>query len=125
MNVSWDDRDGEHESAADWDGIRGLIGSLDGRERTHVSLGIPRLTWSAEDPRGTAWSCTSVSAGRSTSWSPRGLGNPTRRSSSWLRASPVSTRPGSWSSGQPALDAARTFVEVGALEPSLDWAEQV
>ena len=41
MNVSWDDIDGEHDDTADWEGVEDLIGSLDGEERTHVSLGDP------------------------------------------------------------------------------------
>lgn len=39
MKVSWDDSDGEHDDTAGWDVVRDLIGFLDGRDRTHVSLG--------------------------------------------------------------------------------------
>ena len=41
VNVSWDDRDGEHDAAAGRKVVEDLIGSLDGEERTHVSLGDP------------------------------------------------------------------------------------
>jgi hypothetical protein len=39
VNVSWDDSDGEHDDTAEWGAVNDLIGSLDGEERTHVSLG--------------------------------------------------------------------------------------
>lgn len=41
VNVSWDTDDGEHDAAAGRKVVEDLIASLDGEERTHVSLGDP------------------------------------------------------------------------------------
>lgn len=125
MNVSWDDGDGEHERDGDWDVIGELIGSLDGRERTHVSLGDPEAHL--------------VCGGSATDGLVLyvGLDGEIHQLVSGASGRPEETvelvaagQPGEYPARfvvelEPALEAARTFVEDAALEPSLEWSQQV
>lgn len=39
VEVAWDDVEGEHDATAEWAMVSDLLGSLDGKDRTHVSIG--------------------------------------------------------------------------------------
>ncbi len=125
MNVSWDDAAGEHERDGGWDVIAELIRSLDGRDRTHVSLGDPEAHL--------------VCGGSATDGLVLyvGLDGEIHQLVSGTSGRPEETvelvaagQPGEYAARfvvelEPALEAARTFVEDSALEPSLEWSQQV
>lgn len=125
MKVSWDDDDGEHEDVAGWDVIGGLIESLDGQERTHVSLGELRahLVCGGSATHGLVLcvgldgdihQLVSATTGRS--------GDTVEL----VAAGQPGDYPARFVVGvELALEAARRFVDDEALQPSLNWEQQV
>lgn len=125
MNVSWDDGDGEREGVAGWDVIGGLIESLDGRDRTHVSLGDPQshLVCGGSAAHGLVLyvglggeihQLVSATTGRS------------GETVELVAAGQPGDYPARFVVGvEPALEAARRFVDDEALESSLSWEQQV
>lgn len=121
MKVSWDDADGEHDGTADWATVSGLLESLDGKDRTHVSIGDADAHL--------------VCGGSATAGLVLYVGLD-GESHQLLSAEPMS-RLGSLevvAAGQPgdyparfvvdlagARRAARAFVEEAALESSVEW----
>ena len=125
VNVSWDDSDGEHELTAGWDVVGELIGSLDGRERTHVSLGDPEAHLVCG---GSATDGLVLYVGLDGEIHQLVSGTPARPEETVELV--AAGQPGEYPAWfvvelEPALEAARTFVEDSALEPSLEWSQQV
>ena len=121
VEVSWDDADGEHDATADRSLLEDLVRSLDGRHRTHVSIGGPdaHLVCGGSAATGLVLFI--------------GLDGETHQ----LLAAKRTRRTGSVelvAAGQPgdyparfvvdlarALDAARTFLQESALDSSVEW----
>lgn len=123
MNVSWDDGDGEHERTAGWDDIGELIGSLDGRERTHVSLGDPETHLVCG---GCATDGLVLYVGLRGEIHHLVSGTASGEQTVELVAA---GQPGEYPSRfvvdlETALRAARTFVDHASLESSLEWEQQ-
>jgi hypothetical protein len=123
VKVSWDDSEGEHDDTADWDVISDLIDSLDGEDRTHVSLGEPEahLVCGGSASGGLVLYVqldgeihqllSSTAAGQETV--------------ELVAAGQPGDYPARFVVGlEPALRAARTFVEDSTLEPSVEWELQ-
>ena len=124
MDVSWDDADGERDDTADQDLVGDLIRSLDGHDRTHVSLGDARahLVCGGSAARGLVLhvrldgeihQLLSTGAGRADE----------------TVELVAAGQPGEYAARfvvdlDTALSAARTFVAEVALDASFEWEQQ-
>lgn len=124
VNVSWDDGDGEHEDTADPGVVAELIRSLDGQDRTHVSLGDPdaHLVCGGSADRGLV-----LYAGLDGEIHQLLSTTPTRHRGSVDVV--AAGQPGAYPARfvvdlGTALKAARAFVEDVGLESSVDWEQQ-
>ena len=123
MKVSWDDSDGEHDDTADWDRIRDLIGSLDGEDRTHVSLGDPaaHLVCGGSAHDGLVLHVGLDGEIHQLLSSTRGG----ERTVELVAAGQPGEFPARFVVGlEPALRAARMFAEDSTLESSVEWERQ-
>jgi hypothetical protein len=120
VTVSWDDSDGEHDDTADWEVISDLIGSLDGEDRTHVSLGDPEAHLVCG---GSANNGLVLHAQLDGEIHQLLCSTPAGQETVELVAA---GQPGDYPARfvvelEPALKAARTFVEGSTLESSVGW----
>lgn len=123
VDVSWDDSDGEHDDTADWEVVEDLIGSLDGEERTHVSLGDPEthlVCGGAADDGLVLFVQLDGEIHQLLSSTPDG-----RATVELVAAGQPGVHPARFVVDlRLAKKATRTFVEDASLEPSLSWERQ-
>lgn len=124
MNVSWDDDDGEHDDTAEWRAVSDLIESLDGDERTHVSLGDgeAHLVCGGSAKQGLVLFVGLEGEIHQ-------LLSATHRDEEEKVELVAAGQPGEYPvkfvvDVASARKAARTFMEDGAVDPSLEWERQ-